>query len=180
MRIIGGQFKGRKINPPKNLNARPTTDFAKEALFNILQNQTETEGARVLDLFSGSGGIAFEFASRGAGSVTTVDLNFNHIKAIKFQAREWELKNFSAIKSDVFKYLGKADGEFDIVFADPPYAFKDIEHLPDAILKANVLADAGILIVEHGKDTDYSQHPNFDKTKVYSSVNFSFFKQNKS
>ncbi len=178
MRVIGGNFKGRRINPPKNLKARPTTDFAKEALFNILQNQINTENACVLDLFSGSGGIAFEFASRGAVSVVTVDLNFSHIRAIKHQARDWELENFTAVKSDVFKYLNKTNDEFDVVFADPPYAFKDIDKLPLAIFSAGILREDGILIVEHGKDTDYSQHPNFDKTKTYSSVNFSFFRNN--
>lgn len=175
MRIISGTHKGRRFSPPKNLPVRPTTDFAKEGLFNILRNQIEIEGISVLDLCSGTGNMTFEFASRGANSILAVDQHFGCVKYIKQLSTELDFKNIRAIKAELFRFVKKLNGTYDIIFADPPYGLDGVELLPDSIFKQEVLAQNGLLIVEHGRELSFEEHPNFSSTRKFGNVNFTFF-----
>jgi len=175
MRIIGGTLKGLRLNPPKNLPVRPTTDLAKEALFNILQNQVDFEGIRVLDLFSGTGNISMEFASRGAGQVISVDRSIHCVNYLKDTARQHGLTNIKAYKEDVFKYLELETEQFDMVFADPPYDLNRIPEIPGIIFDKNLLVPGGLLIVEHQSMQNLSQHPAFVEQRRYGHSSFSFF-----
>lgn len=175
MRIISGTHKGRRITPDKKFKARPTTDFAKENLFNVINNWYDIEDLNVLDLFSGTGGISYEFASREAKSVISIEKDYNHQAFIKRTIEELGFKNIKSIKSDVFRYIKSCKFKFDLIFADPPFALKEIDTIPDAIFEQNLLQDDGILIVEHSKDTNFSTHPMFTEQRVYGSVNFSIF-----
>ncbi|MBL4593098.1 MAG: 16S rRNA (guanine(966)-N(2))-methyltransferase RsmD [Flavobacteriales bacterium] len=175
MRIISGIHKGRRLMAPKNLPARPTTDFAKEGLFNTIGNDVNINDIDVLDLFAGIGGITFEFASRGAKKIVCIDENYNCISFIKKTARELEFNQINAFKNDVFRYLKKYDTQFDIIFADPPYQLKNIDQVPELVFEKNLLKENGILILEHDRNWDFSEHKNFVKHRKYSNVNFSFF-----
>ena len=175
MRIIRGKYKGRKINAPKSVKARPTTDFAKESLFNILNNQIDFEDIEVLDLFAGTGNISFEFASRGAASVLSVDHSFTSVKFIQHVSEELELP-VRAIKAKVFGFLENHPGQYDIIFADPPYQLKNLDMLPDAVLSKKLLKPDGVFILEHGKENDFSNNEYLVDHRIYSRVNFSFFK----
>ena len=175
MRIISGTHKGRIIHPPKNLRARPTTDFAKENLFNVLQHKTEIEDADVLDLFSGTGSVSYEFASRGAGSVVSVELNAVHNAFIKKTAKEFGFGNIYAIKANAFLYLKSCTKQFDIIFADAPYDIVGSETIPALVFEHDLLKKDGILIFEHSKNLDFSDYANFSEKRSYGSVNFSFF-----
>lgn len=177
MRIIGGKLRGLRLNPPTNLPVRPTTDLAKEALFNILQNQTELEGIRVLDLFSGTGNITFEFASRGAEGVVSVDRNINGLNYIKDIARKHSLDCIKAFKADVFKYMELETEQFDIIFADPPYDLNRIPEIPKIVFEKKLLKPGGLLIVEHQSMQNLSNHPNFSEQRWYGHSSFSFFNQ---
>ncbi len=176
MRIISGKFKGRSIRPPKNLRARPTTDFAKENLFNVLTNLVDYEESDVLDLFSGTGSIAYEFASRGAKSVTSVEVNPVHYRFIRATAKELELAEFYPVHANAFLYLKNCRKTFDIVFADPPYDDPGTETLPEMVFQQGILNPGGWLILEHSGNADFSGHENFWNTRSYGSVRFSFFK----
>lgn len=176
MRIIGGTLKGLRLNPPKNLPVRPTTDLAKEALFNILQNHIEFEGLRVLDLFSGTGNIAMEFASRGAEKVTAIDRSVPCVHYLKDTARQHGLVNITTHKHDVFKYLELETEQFDLVFADPPYDLNRIPEIPKIIFDRNLLFPGGLLIVEHQSLQNLSNHPAFVEQRQYGHSSFSFFK----
>lgn len=176
MRIISGKHKGRKITAPQKLPIRPTTDFAKEALFNILNNRFHFNGLIVLDLFSGSGNIAYEFGSRGAGPVTAVDENIECVKFINKTSEELDL-DITSVKSDVFKYLEKAPIKADIIFADPPYNF-DLESLSKLVtltFKNDLLKEDGELIIEHSKRIDLSGLKHFTEIRKYGNSVFSFF-----
>lgn len=175
MRIVRGEFKGRHITAPSNLPVRPTTDFAKEGLFNVLENHIEFEGLKVLDLFSGTGNISYEFASRGAASITCVDIDLGCTNFIKKTFSNLEYKNGKVIKSDVFKYIKSCKDSFDLIFADPPYALDKIPQIPLAIFESNLLKPGGWLIVEHDQFTDLSSHEKFVVKRNYGKVNFSFF-----
>ena len=175
MRIIGGKLKGIKLNPPKNLPVRPTTDMAKEALFNILQNQLEIENLKVLDLFSGTGNISLEFASRAALEITSVDLNFGCYNYLKKTSEEFQLKQIKAIKSDVFKFLNQNTQQFDLIFADPPYDLNRIPDIAIIVFEKKCLTENGILIIEHQSMQDLSNHPNFKEKRKYGYSGFSFF-----
>lgn len=176
MRIISGRHKGRKITAPKNLPIRPTTDMAKEALFNILNNRFHFQNLEVVDLFAGSGNISFEFASRGAGPIAAIDENIECIKFIKKTSEELEL-GINPIKSDVFKYLEKAPIKADVIFADPPYNFEEsmFKDLVDLVFEKNSLKEGGTLILEHSKHTKLSSLPNFKESRKYGNSVFSFF-----
>lgn len=176
MRIISGTHKGRQINPPSTLPARPTTDFAKTGLFNILNNYFDFEKISVLDLFCGTGNISFEFASRGAREMVSVDENFPSIAFIREVSGKLHFQNIETIKSDVFKYLAACTRTFDIIFADPPYEMKGIEKIPEMVLNRKLLNKNGWLIVEHSQWTDFHEHTGFFEKRVYGNVNFSFFK----
>lgn len=176
MRIVSGTHKGRRFTPPKGLPVRPTTDFAKEGLFNVLRSFVDIEQARVLDLCAGTGNMTFEFASRGASSVLAVDQHFGCIKFIKKTADELNLNSITAIKADVFKFISKLNGSYDIIFADPPYGLEETNSLPTSIFKQNVLNEDGLLIVEHGRETNFEDHEHFYSSRKFGNVNFAFFK----
>ncbi|WP_179353548.1 RsmD family RNA methyltransferase [Winogradskyella vidalii] len=176
MRIISGLFKGRRITAPKKLPVRPTTDMAKEALFNILNNQYYFDDISVLDLFSGTGNISYEFASRGTEKITAVDAHFGCIKFINETADAFEM-TISTIKSDVFKFLEKSKQKHSIIFADPPYDFEleAFSKIPELVFENELLEDEGILIVEHSKHTDLSHLAHYSYSKSYGGNMFSFF-----
>lgn len=177
MRIISGQFKGRAINPPRNLRARPTTDFAKENLFNVLGNLVDFQECDVLDLFSGTGSISYEFASRGVRSVTSVEINSVHHAFIRRTASELGIKNLYAVKANAFLYLRSVMKSFDIIFSDAPYDLEGAEEIIRLVFEENRLSEEGFLVFEHSKGKDFSNHPNFWQQRSYGSVQFSFFKK---
>lgn len=177
MRIVSGKFKGKQFFPTKGINARPTTDFAKEALFNLLQNRVDLEDIQILDLFAGTGNISYEFMSRGAKECICVDVNFHSFKFIKSMKDELKA-DIKSIKADVFKFLKSSPQKsFDIIFADPPYDLETIRDISPLVFKQNWLKEDGILIIEHGEYTKCSDLPNFKETKKYGKVHFSFFEQ---
>jgi len=176
MRIISGRLKGRRIQAPKNLPVRPTTDMAKESLFNILNNLYYFDEISVLDLFAGTGSISLEFSSRGTTSIYAVDANFNCIKFIQKISDEYKA-GIQTIKSDVFKFLESSKLTSDVIFADPPYDF-DIEkfnQIVDLVFDNELLNEGGVLVVEHSKYTDLSEHKHFSYNKKYGGCMFSFF-----
>nr|WP_320120242.1 RsmD family RNA methyltransferase [uncultured Marinifilum sp.] len=179
MRIVSGTHKGRRISPDKSFKARPTTDFAKENLFNVLNNMIDLDGLSVLDLFGGTGGISYEFASRGAEKVICVELNHRHFSFIQKTIDNLGFEQILPIKSDVFRFVKSCRQKFDMIFADPPYDLKKLDSIPDLILEKKILTENGILIVEHGSTNDFSKHPNFMEKRSYGSVNFSFFELKK-
>ncbi len=176
MRIISGKFKGRRITTPKNLPVRPTTDMSKEALFNILNNLYNFSGLSVLDLFAGTGNISYEFASRGADSIVSVDADLGCIKFIKQVAAEFDFP-LQASKSDVFKFLENESRTFDIIFADPPYDLpqEKFEQIIKMVFDQNLLSAEGSLIIEHSKRTMLEHGANFSYRKNYGGSSFSFF-----
>ena len=176
MRIISGIYKSRKIIAPKNLPVRPTTDMAKESLFNILNNHYFFAELIVLDLFAGTGNISYEFASRGCENITCVDQDFGCIKFINQTAETFKMP-IQTIKSDVFKYLEKATQQANIIFADPPYDLPaaDFEKITELVFENNLLLEEGLLIIEHSKHTKMSQFKNFSYSKSYGGNMFSFF-----
>ena len=165
------------INPPRNLRARPTTDFAKENLFNVLVNLVDFEELDVLDLFSGTGSISYEFASRGARSVTSVEVNSVHHNFIRQTARELKFENFYAVKANAFLYLKSCTKKFDLIFSDAPYDLEGSEEIVSLVFEHDLLTDDGIFIFEHSKNQDFSQHANFWQLRSYGSVQFSLFKK---
>ena len=175
MRIISGIFRGKQIRPPGNFKARPTTDFAKESLFNILANHYDFETLDVLDLFSGTGSIAYEFASRGARSVVAVELAQAHFRFIQDTCRTLDFEQVTAIRTDAFRYLQKPYQSFDLIFADPPYDHPKLEELPDLVMSTDVLTPGGIFILEHPGNHDFSAHRAFSQHRKYGGVNFSMF-----
>lgn len=177
MRIISGKYKSRKIVAPKSLPVRPTTDMAKESLFNILNNHYYFDEISVLDLFAGTGNISYEFASRGTEKITCVDQNFGCVKFINQTAETFQMP-IRTIKSDVFSFLENASIASDIIFADPPYDFTDAQFakIPQLVFQNNMLLDEGMLIIEHSKHTDLSGISNFSHQKNYGGSAFSFFK----
>ena len=177
MRIISGRYKGRAINPPKNLRARPTTDFAKENLFNVLTNLVDFEQCDVLDLFSGTGSISYEFASRGARSVTAVEINAVHYNFIRQTALELGCETIYPVKANAFLYLKSCTKQFDIIFADPPYDIEGSETIPELVWQKGLLKPGGWLIFEHSKNMDVSKLPGFKEKRCYGSVNFSVFER---
>ncbi len=176
MRIISGTYKGKRLIAPKNLPVRPTTDFAKEALFNILNNKINFSNISLLDLFSGTGNISFEFASRGTKNISSVDAHYGCVKYINQISEKLDF-SIKTIKSDVFKYLSKTPYTFDIIFADPPYNLKqeEFESLVNKTFDRNLLKKEGFLIIEHSKHTDLSEVNNFVDSRRYGGSVFSFF-----
>lgn len=177
MRIIGGKYKGKRILPPKKFPSRPTTDMAKEALFNILQNQIYFEDAKVLDLFAGTGNISLEFLSRGAMEVLSIEKHPLVIKHLNKIQKEWEIEGWSILRKDVFKAIEELDQSFNVIFADPPFQMRETADLPDFILNSNLIKKGGLLIIEHGQENSYSEHQDLTDTRRYGGVYFSFFKQ---
>jgi 16S rRNA (guanine966-N2)-methyltransferase len=176
MRIISGKYKGRRISPPKNLPVRPTTDMSKEALFNVLNNHFNFSELKVLELFAGTGSISYEFASRGCTPILCVDGDMGCVNFIKKTAKEFDF-DITALKSDVFKFLEKHTGNYDIIFADPPYGMdqKEFEKIIELIFENELLDEEGMLVVEHSKYTKLDQMANFSFQKSYGGSVFSFF-----
>jgi len=177
MRIIGGDHGGRKFNPPAKIPARPTTDIAKEGLFNTLQNMLDFEELKTLDIFGGTGSISYELASRGAYNLTLVERDKKTVEFIKKTVDELHFDHFKVIQSDVFKFLNNCTEQFDFIFAGPPYALKEIDEIPIKIFELKLLNPNGIFILEHTPRNNYEQHPNFEKVKNYGTTMFSFFRE---
>lgn len=178
MRIVGGMHRGRQFSPGKNFTARPTTDMAKESLFNILANQLDFESAKVLDLFAGTGSISFEFLSRGCQHVTAVELNFHHYQFIKSVVEKLDATaQIRLVKANAFQYCEKTAEKFDVIFADPPYDHKQFEQVPGLILNNDILNPGGLFILEHSKHFNFSAMKELAGTRHYGSVHFSFFKK---
>ena len=176
MRIIGGAYKGRAIVADNRLKLRPTTDFAKEGLFNILSNRFDVTSFEALDLFSGSGSISYEFASRGCAAIHSVEIDPRHAAYIRATAGKLGFSQIRVIRDDVFHFLSICKQQYDIIFADPPYDFPRIEEIPDLILTKELLKPDGILILEHSKRNDFSGHGYLQEHRRYGNVHFSFFK----
>lgn len=177
MRIIGGRLKGKAIEPPQGYKARPTTDFAKEGLFNVLNNEYELEGLQVLDLFGGTGSISMEFASRGASRVYCVEMLPMHANFIKSQAQKFGLSNLTVVRHNVFEFLDICREKFDIIFADPPYALEDLATIPDKVFSKDILHPGAYFILEHPGEYEFKEHPYFVKERKYGNVHFSFFER---
>ncbi len=175
MRIIGGTFKGRNITVGRGFDSRPTTDFAKEGLFNILHNYFDFERTFVLDLFGGTGSITFEFISRGCLSIDVVEINSRAIHSIAMLAEGMGMKGIHTVRMDAFRFIEICKKQYHIIFADPPYDLKDIQTLPDLIFDHLLLLPEGWLILEHSKTHNFSSHPRFKEMRNYGSVHFSFF-----
>lgn len=176
MRIISGKYKGKRLQAPKKLPVRPTTDMAKEALFNILKNHYDFDEITVLDLFAGTGNISFEFASRGVDNIVSVDKDYGCVKFIAAVARELDM-NIRTFRDDAYKFLEKNTLKFDLIFADPPYQFedKDFKKLVSLVFENKLLREDGMLVVEHSKFTDLSDMPHFTEQRRYGGSVFSFF-----
>ena len=200
MRIITGKYKGRHFDIPRSFKARPTTDFAKENIFNVLIQYVDFDGAEALDFFSGTGSISLELLSRGCARVVSVELDRDHHRFIQdclkklgagsaASAAKGTVPSVSSeadnrgtvpqmipIRGDVFRFIKSCHQQFDFVFADPPYALKELPTLPDLIIERGLLKPDGLFVLEHGKDNDFSQHPHFLEHRQYGSVNFSIFR----
>jgi 16S rRNA (guanine966-N2)-methyltransferase len=174
MRIIGGDYKGRIFSPGKTFKARPTTDLAKESLFNILNNRIDFEETKVLDLFAGTGSISFEFLSRGSTDVTMVELNFKHIQFIKSVLSKLKLRA-KVIRADVLRYIASENKKYDLIFVDPPYDHPQFKDIVAKIIENELLEDNGIMIIEHPKEYDFKEMPGYSDTRKYGKVHFSFF-----
>lgn len=175
MRIIGGKYKGRRIDP-HGFKARPTTDFAREGLFNILNNRIDFEEITVLDLFAGTGSISFEFASRGAREVHLIEKDVRHISGIRRIIRDMGFSNIKAIHIDVKAYLRTCTAKYDVVFADPPYDLKWLKEIPDLVAGSGVIKNDGFFILEHPRNMNFGSHKLFFEHRNYGGVNFSFFR----
>ena len=177
MRVITGKFKGRHFDIPRSFKARPTTDFAKENIFNVLTRYIDFEDTETaLDLFSGTGSITLELLSRGCRQVISVEMDRDHHRFICDCLKKLDAGNCVPLRNDVFKFLKNCHTQFDFIFADPPYALKELPQIPDIIFEKGLLKANGIFVFEHGKDYDFTQHPHFVEHRQYGSVNFSIFK----
>jgi len=175
MRIVSGTHKSRIIHVPKNLPVRPTTDIAKEAIFNVLANNFDLQDVKVLDLFSGTGNIAYEFASRGAIGVTSIDTELRCVNFIRKTASEMGFEAILSFRSDAFRFLKNCEHTYDIIFCDPPYDLEGIETIPTTVYERKLLKEDGWLILEHSRDYDFSKYPGFLQQRKYGKVNFSIF-----
>jgi 16S rRNA (guanine(966)-N(2))-methyltransferase RsmD len=176
MRVISGIYKRRRFDVPHSFKARPTTDFAKENLFNVLSNYMDfQDGVTALDLFAGTGSISIELVSRGCDKVISIEQDRNHYAFINKIMHEVKAENWLTVKGDVFKYIKNGGKQFDFIFADPPYDLPELASIPDLLFKNNLLKGDGLFVLEHGKTNHFENHPNFIERRAYGSVNFSFF-----
>ena len=175
MRIICGTYKGKQIVADNRLTLRPTTDFAKEGLFNILSNRYDLSSFDVLDLFSGTGSIGYEFASRGCREIHSVEIDPRHATFIRTTAAKLGFRRMRVIRDDVFHFLTICKAQYDIVFADPPYDMPRIKEIPELVFRQNILKPDGLLIVEHSKRNDFTGHEHLYDRRNYGNVHFSFF-----
>ena len=176
MRIITGIYKGRHFDIPKTFKARPTTDFAKENIFNVLTGYLDFEGISALDLFSGTGSISLELVSRGCAHVISVELDRDHHRFIQDCLKKLGTDSCVALRGDVFRFIKSYKHGFDFIFADPPYALKELPSIPSLIFEKGLLKEGGIFVLEHGKDQDFTADPHFVEHRSYGSVNFSIFR----
>ena len=176
MRIITGIYKGRHFDIPRSFKARPTTDFAKENIFNVLTQYVDFDGAEALDLFSGTGSISLELVSRGCQTVVSVEMDRDHHRFIQECLKKLNTEACIPIRGDVFRFVKSCRQQYDFIFADPPYALKELPQIPDLVLQKGILKEDGIFVFEHGKDHDFSEHPNFIEHRQYGSVNFTLFR----
>lgn len=175
MRVIRGLLKSRRFSIPKNFPSRPTTDFAKEGLFNILENQLDLIDLEILDLCAGTGNITFEFLSREAGKITAIDKDYNCVRFISKTAKDFGVDQpLQVLKMDVVSFLEKTDKKYDLIFTDPPYAASFHSKIVEIVFERDLLTKNGLLVIEHGKDNNFETHPNFMKSKCYGGVYFSF------
>ncbi len=175
MRIISGKYGRRRFDVPSNITARPTTDFARENIFNVLENIVDFEGLRALDLFAGTGAVSFEFLSRGCAAVTSVEKAVTQQKFISKVAQELGAENHRLVRGDALRYISSAPAQFDIIFADPPYDMEGFGEIPEKVLNSGLLAPGGVFVMEHSKKYDFSSLPHFKEHRAYGSVNFSIF-----
>lgn len=175
MRIISGTRKGKRIIAPDSLPVRPTTDMAKESLFNVLNNYFYFDGIEVLDLFAGTGNISYEFAARGAIHVLSVDLNAKCVDFISKTAKSLDFQNMTVIKAEAFQYLKTTGRKFNVIFADPPYDMENVPALPERIFERKLLKEDGWFVLEHSDKYDFTRHPNFFETRKYGRVHFTAF-----
>lgn len=175
MRIISGKYRRRRIQAPKNLPARPTTDQAREGLFNILGHRYAIEDARVLDGFAGTGAVSFEFLSRGAASITAVDKHGASLAFIKKTFKEWGESDSRVIRKDMKRFLQSCEDSFDFIFMDPPYAMDGLEDLIKLCFEGDLLAENGVLILEHATQYRFDQLPQYEESRSYGGSSFSFF-----
>lgn len=176
MRIIGGEHGGRRFNPPTHMPyTRPTTDIAKEGLFNMLQHKLDFTSIRTLDLFGGTGSISYELASRGVTDLTIVEKDIQMYQFIRKTAESLSLENFKVIKSDVFKFLQQCNDTFDFIFAGPPYALQTIDELPILVMEKKLVKEGGIFVLEHTPRNDYKKTPFYQAERNYGTTVFSFF-----
>src|SRR5574344_12474 len=176
MRIITGKYKGRRFDVPKSFKARPTTDFAKENLFNVLNGYIDLDGADALDLFSGTGSISIELVSRGCRQVISVEQDRDHHSFIVSVLKKLGEKSCIPLRGDAFRFIKSCHAQFDFIFADPPYALKELKTIPSLVFSKNILKKDGIFVLEHGKEDSFDDDPHFIERRVYGSVNFSIFK----
>ena len=176
MRIITGKYKGRHFDIPRTFKARPTTDFAKENIFNVLTQHIDFDGCEALDLFSGTGSISLELLSRGCQRVVSIELDRDHHRFIQQCLQKLGDHDCIPIRGDVFRFLKSCRQQFDFIFADPPYALKELPQIPDLIFQKSLLKPEGIFVFEHGEKHDFSQHPHFLDHRQYGSVNFTLFR----
>ena len=175
MRIITGKYKGRRFDVPRTFKARPTTDFAKENLFNVLNGYIDLDGTMALDLFAGTGSISLELLSRGCAQVISVEKDRDHHAFISQCLKKLDDSNGIVIRGDVFRFIKSCKQRFDFIFADPPYALDNISQIPRLVMESGMLTEGGIFVMEHGKDNDFSQLTGFIDNRSYGSVNFSLF-----
>ncbi|MBO4580743.1 MAG: RsmD family RNA methyltransferase [Bacteroidales bacterium] len=178
MRIISGYHRGKQIKAPDNLPVRPTTDFAKEGLFNVLNNYFHFDAVQVLDLFAGTGNISYEFAARGALSVVSVDSHAGCANFIRRTAQALDFKNISVFNLDAILFLNNCKSKFNIIFADPPYNWDSYAVLPQLVTDNNLLLPDGFLVIEHPVAISFREHPKFYQQRAYGKVNFSIFAEN--
>lgn len=177
MRAITGKYKGRHFDLPRHFNGRPTTDFAKENLFNVLRGYVDFEGLTVLDLFSGTGSISLEFLSRGAARVVSVENDVHHFAFQRSLKQKLDDASWQPLRFDALRYIARGVEPFDLVFADPPYALPELPSLPDRVMESGLLRPGAIFVLEHGKEQAFDQHLQFVEHRAYGSVNFSIFRK---
>ena len=174
MRVITGTYKGRHFDVPRSFKARPTTDFAKENIFNVMTGYIDFEGTEALDLFAGTGSITLELLSRGCKEVVSVEMDRDHARFIQQCIDKVGAENHTLVKGDAFRFMKSCKRQFDFIFADPPYSLPTLETIP--VLALPLLKEGGMMVFEHGKQNDFSQHPRFVERRVYGAVNFSLFR----
>lgn len=177
MRIITGKYKGRHFEVPRSFKARPTTDFAKENLFNVLRGYLDFEEVKALDLFGGTGSISLELLSRGCSKVMTIEKDRQHHAFIAQCCRTLNDNAWTPVCGDALRFIDRCGESFDLVFADPPYALKELGELPERVMQSDLLEEGGLFVLEHGKNYNFSDRPDFVEHRAYGSVNFSFFRK---